>query len=154
MKKQSHSKLIIRSSFALALALVIWTPVQAQSTMPMKDKPMMEGKMMERCQAMMEKKQKMMAKIKEQDTALAAQVVSMNSAPKGEKLDLLAAVVTRMVEQQTAMHARKAKMDKKMMKHMMGHMQMGKESMSQCPMMMGMDEKSAGDHKSHEGKHK
>lgn len=154
MKKQSHSKLIIRSSLALAFALVIWAPVQAQSSMAAKDKPMMEGKMMERCQEMKEHKEKMMAKIQEQDTALAAQVTSMNGAPKDKKLDLLAAVVTRMVEQRTAMNTRKAKMQEKMMKHMMEHMQMGKESMSQCPMMMGMDEKSAGDHKSHEGKHK
>jgi len=39
------------------------------------------------------------------------------------------------------MDARKAKMEEEMMKHM----QMGKESLSQCPMMKGlkgMDEKS------------
>jgi hypothetical protein len=36
------------------------------------------------------------------------------------------------------MDARKAKVEEEMMKHM----QMGKESMSQCPMMKGMDEKS------------
>jgi hypothetical protein len=29
------------------------------------------------------------------------------------------------------------------------NMQMGKESMAQCPMMKDMDEKSAGDHKMH-----
>jgi hypothetical protein len=29
-------------------------------------------------------------------------------------------------------------MEDEMMKHMMEHMQMGKESMSQCPMMKGM----------------
>jgi hypothetical protein len=50
-----------------------------------------------------------------------------------------------MVEQRITMDARKAKMEEEMMKHMMQHMQMGKESMSQCPMMKGMkgmDEKS------------
>ena len=31
-----------------------------------------------------------------------------------------------------------AKMQEVMMKHMMEHMQMGKESMSQCPMMKDM----------------
>jgi hypothetical protein len=42
-----------------------------------------------------------------------------------------------------------------MMKHMMQHMQMGKESLAQCPMMKDMegmkdmDEKSADAHKEH-----
>jgi hypothetical protein len=43
-----------------------------------------------------------------------------------------------MEEQRIAMDARKAKMEDEMMKHMMEHMQMGKKSMSQCPMMKGM----------------
>ena len=50
-----------------------------------------------------------------------------------------------MVEQRIAMNVRMAKMQEEMMQHMMQHMQMGKESMSQCPMMKGMkdmDEKS------------
>jgi len=39
-----------------------------------------------------------------------------------------------MAEQRVAMDARKAKMDEEMMQHM----QMGKDSMSQCPMMKDM----------------
>lgn len=149
MKNHTHTNLLIRSSLAWALALVIWSPVQAQAAEPAKGKMMMEGKMMERCEEMKEQRDKMMAEMKAQDTALTAQVASMNSSPKDKKLDLLAAVVTRMVEQRTAMNAGKAKMNEKMMKHMMEHMQMGKESMSQCPMMKGMDEKPADAHKSH-----
>jgi hypothetical protein len=69
----------------------------------------------------------------------------------------MAAVFTKMVEQRITMDARKAKMEEEMMKHMMQHMQMGKESMSQCPMMKGMkgmDEKSAGAHKMHQEEQK
>ena len=65
-------------------------------------------------------------------------------------MSLMAAVITRMVEQQTATHVRMAKMQEDMMKHMMQHMQMGKESMAQCPMMKsmkGMDDKSGDAHK-------
>jgi hypothetical protein len=131
----------------LALALAIWSPAQSQSAEPAEGKMMMEGKMMERCQAMKEQKEKMMAEMKAQDADLTAQVAKMNSAPADKKLDLIAAVVTRMVEQRTAMNARMAKMQEKMMQHMMQHMQMGKESMSQCPMMKGMDEKSGADQK-------
>jgi|ERR1035437_556959 hypothetical protein len=151
MKNQTNTNLIIRSSLALALALAIWAPVQTRSAEPADGKMMMEGKMMtetnmmQRCQEMKEQKEKMMADMKAQDAELAVQVAKMNSAPENKKLDLMAAVVTQMVEQRTAMNVRKAKMDEEMMKHMMQHMQMGKESMSQCPMMKGMkgmDEKS------------
>ncbi|MDP1580104.1 MAG: hypothetical protein Q8M02_07490 [Candidatus Didemnitutus sp.] len=157
MNKHSHSKLIVRSGLALAFALFIGTPVQAQSTTSIKDKPAMEGMtaspeklaepvkaMMEvdkraHCHEMMEQTQKMMTEMKEQDAALAAQVASMNSAPQDKKLDQLAAIVTRMAEQRIGMHARKAQMEEKMKDHMMEHMQMGNESMAQCPMMKGMD---------------
>jgi hypothetical protein len=112
---------------------------------------------MQRCQAMMEQKEKMMADIKAQDAELTAQVAKMNGAPENRKLDLMAAVVTHLVEQRTAMNVRMEKMQEGMMNHMMQHMQMGKESMSQCPMMKGMkgtDEKSADAHKEHQAEQK
>jgi len=99
---------------------------------------MPEDGMMQQCQGMMAEKQKMMTEMKTQDAELYAQVAKMNSAPEDKKLDLMAAVLTRMVEQRADINVRKTKMDEKMMKHMMQHMQMGKESMSQCPMMKGM----------------
>jgi len=163
MKNQTDTNLVIRSSLALALALAIWSPVQARSAEPAEGKMMMEGKMMtetnmmQRCQAMKEQKEKMMADIEAQDAELTAQVAKMNSAPENKKVDMMATIVTRMVEQQTAMNARKAKMDEEMMQHMMQHMKLGKESMSQCPMMMGMkgmDEKSADAHKEHQAEQK
>jgi phosphoketolase len=81
---------------------------------------------------------------------LTEHVAKMSSAPEGKKMSLMAALITHMVEQRIAMDARKAKMEEGMMKHMMQHMQMGKDSISQCPMMKGMkdmDDKSAGAHK-------
>ncbi|WP_340123618.1 hypothetical protein [Methylobacter svalbardensis] len=107
---------------------------------------MTEAKMMGRCQNMMEQKQKMMEGMKSQDAELTEQLTRMNSAPADKKLGLIAAIVTRMVEQRTAMNARMAKMQEEMMQQMMADMQMGKKSMSKCPMMKGMmdmDEKSA-----------
>ena len=138
MKKQTLTNFLIRFTLALALALAIWSPLQSQATEPMKGKSITDSKMMEGCQEMMKKKQEMMAEMKAQDVELAAQVEKMNSAPSDKKLDLTAAVVTRMVEQRTAMHARKAEMQEEMMTHMMQHMQTGKSPMSQCPMMKGM----------------
>ena len=147
MKNQTNTNLVIRSSLALALALAIWSPVQARSAEPAIGKMMMtETNMMERCQAMKEQKEKMMADMKAQDAELTEQLTKMNRAPENKKMGLMAAVITHMVEQRITMDARKAKMEEEMMKHMMQHMQMGRESMSQCSMMKGMkdmDEKSA-----------
>jgi hypothetical protein len=157
MNQQINTHLLIRSSLALALALAIWSPLKAQSAEPAEGKKMAEGKMMACCQAMEEQKQKMMTEMKAQDAELAAQVAKMNSAPENEKMSLMAAVITRMVEQRTAMNACMEKMQEAMMKHTMQHMQMGKESMSQCPMMKGMEdmgEKSAGAPKDHQEEQK
>ena len=152
MKKQTHATLLIRSSLALALAVAIWSPVPARSAESAAGEKMTEAKMMEQCQEMKEQKAKMRADKKAHDAQLTEHVAKMNSAPQDKKTDLMAAVVTHMVEQRIAMDARKAKMEEEMMKHMMQHMQMGKESMAKCPMMKGMkgmDEKPAGDHKEH-----
>ena len=160
MKNQTHTNLIIRSSLALALALAIWSPVHARSAEPAEGKMMTEAKIMERCQAMKEQKEKMIADMKAQDAELTVQVAKMNSAPEDKKMGLMAAVLTHMVEQRITMDARKAKMEEEMMKHMMQHMQMGKESMAQCPMMKdmkdmkGMDEGSAATHKDHQQEQK
>lgn len=138
MNNQTKTNLVIRSSLALALALAIWSPVQARSAEPAEGKNMTEAKMMERCQEMKEQKRTMMEDMKAQDAELTEHVAKMNSAPEDKKMSLMAAVITHMVEQRITMDARKAKMEEEMMKHMMQHMQMGKESMSQCPMMKGM----------------
>jgi hypothetical protein len=154
MKKQTHTSLLIRSILVLALALAsghisacsgnragasptVLSPVQALSVEPAEGENMTEAKMMERCQEMKEQKEKMKEDMKAQDTELTAQLTKMNSAPEDKKMSLMAAVITHMVEQRITMDARKAAMEEEMMKHMMQHMQMGKESMSQCPMMKG-----------------
>ena len=93
--------------------------------------------MTESQQAMMQRHQAMMADLTAEDAELTAQVAKMNSAPADKKLDLLA-IVTRLVEQRTAMTARMGMMRGEMMQHG----EMDKESMSEHPMMKDMDEKS------------
>jgi hypothetical protein len=152
MKNQTNTNLAIRSGLALALAMAIWSPVRAQAPEPAEGKKMTEAAMMERCQGMKEQKQKMKEDMEAQNTQLTGQLAEMNRAPKNKKMDLMAAALTQMTEQRIAMDARKAKMDEEMMQHMMQHMQMGKESMSKCPMMTGMkdmDAKPAGAPKEH-----
>ena len=149
MKRRTNTNLAICSIVTAALALAVWSPFQARSAEPMDAKAMMQGKMMDACKEMKEKKEKMKEDMKAQDSELTEQIAKMNSAPEDKKIGLMAAVITRMTEQRIAMDARKAKMEDEMMKHMMQHMEMGKESMAQCPMMKGMDAKSATPHKNH-----
>ncbi len=153
MTHQRNSNRFIRSSLALAFALAIWSPVQSRSAEPAEGKTVTEDTMMDRCQEMKDQKEKVKEEMKAQDAELTEQVAKMNSAPEDKKMSLMAAVITRLVEQRIARDERKAKMEEQMMKHMMQNMQMGKDSMSQCPMMKGMkdmDHKSAGPHKEHQ----
>src|ERR1017187_9505862 len=141
MKNQTNTNLAIRSSFALGLALAVWSPLHAQVTQPTEGRAMTEATMMERCQEMKDQKQKLKEDMKAQDAQLTEQLAEMNLSPKDKKVGLMATALTGMVQQRITMDARKAKME-----DMMQHMQMGKESMSQCPMMKGMkdmDESSA-----------
>ena len=110
--------------------------------------------MRECCQAMQQQKEKLMAEMKAQDAELAAQVTAMNNAPDDKKLGLIASVVSHIVDQRIAMTARMEKMHEQMMGHMMQHMSMGKESMSDCPMMKGMDDKSSASPEAHHDQQK
>lgn len=124
MKTRTHMNFVIRSAMALTLAL--WFPVHdARSADAAEGTMMMPGTMMACCQAMKGQKEKMMEEMKAENAELAAQVAAMNGAPEDKKLELLAAVVTRMVEQRAAMEAHMEKMHAEMMKDM----PMGKGSM-------------------------
>jgi len=154
MKKQTKTNPLIRTSLGLALAIASWLPTAATAEDELV-KPIKGGEhqMMQLCQAMKEQKQEMKEDMKAQDAELTEQVAKMNRAPQDKRADLMAAVVTQMVEQRIAMDARKAKLEEEKMEHMMEHMQMGKESMALCPMMKGMkgvDKKSADAHKGHQ----
>lgn len=164
----------------LALALAVWSPVQAQTAggeegrmmmarkmmmdgrsemmearMKMlegrllmlegrenpKGRPMMEGKpkqmqkMKRDCQEMKARKQKLKQEAKAQYMALSHEVAEMNRADDDEKIELIAKILTRLVEQELTMDAKKSKMEEEMKKHMTAHMRMGGGSMLHCPMM-------------------
>ena len=142
MKNQTYTNVIIRSSLALALALALWSSGQARSAEPtagmmMGGKMMSETNMTPRHQAMQERRGKMMADMQAQDAQLTGQITEMNSAPEGKKLDLMAAIVTRMATQRTAMNMRMQNMQGGMMGNMMSPMPMDTNAMSREPMMQG-----------------
>jgi hypothetical protein len=74
----------------------------------------------------------MMSNWKDQDAELDKLVAEMNSAPADKKLDAVAAVLTKLVEQRKAMHEH--------MRKMMSANE--KEGMGMCRMMMDMDKES------------
>ena len=85
----------------------------------------------------------MMSKFKDQEAELDKLVSDMNSAPSDKKVDAIAAVVTKLVEQHKAVHERMQKMmtegAKEMMK--MGRMMM----MMRMMRMMDSDQESQGE---------
>ena len=89
----------------------------------------------------------MMSKWKEQEAELDKLVADMNSAPSDKKVDAIAAVITKLVEQRKAMHERMQKMmtedGKEMMK--MGRMMMMMRMMHMMDRMMGSDQESQGE---------
>ena len=154
MNTQLKSKLLACAglvSLATTLAIGTSRSLSAESGAKM----MMDGKMTERCQEMMSQRHKLHDKMKAQDAQLSEEVAAMNSASDDKKLGLMAALVTHMVEQRSAMHTHMERVHGDMMTHMMRHMEMGRESLSQCPMMKGMrgmkrmGDKAADDHKPH-----
>jgi len=87
---------------------------------------------------MMDKGQ-MMSNLKDQDAELDKLVAEMNSASADKKIDAVAAVVTKLVEQRKAMH-------EQMLKMMAAN---EKEGMSKCRMMMDMGGDNDGEHSHH-----
>jgi hypothetical protein len=82
-------------------------------------------------------KGKMMSNWKDQDAEVDKLVAEMNSAPADKKLDAVAAVLNKLVEQRKAMHEQ--------MQKMMSANE--KEGMGMCRMMMGIHKE--GDHSQH-----
>ena len=138
--------LLARIPLIMILALGAWSPVQAQSEESAKKKA--EGKMMECCKAMKEKKRKMMKQMKAQDAQLGRMVANMKDASGDKKIELMATVLDKLVEQRAAMHRRMAKMDQESSRHMMDHMGKAKENMPGSPMKgkmkAGEEKKGAG----------
>ncbi len=150
MKIRSQNHLLETISLSATLMIGLLAPTQGQpsdSTTGKKSKEataMTDEALAVRCEEMRENMRKMMADTKAQDGNLAEQVAKMNAATGAIKVELMAALITQMVERQTAMHERKAVMEKSMAKHMMEHMQMRKGQMMNCP-MMGEPKKGSSD---------
>jgi hypothetical protein len=133
MKIQLNRNLAIRTGLALAMSLALWAPGMAQSI----DHSKMDHSKMEHSMMKSDHMKEMMAEMKSQDAELTAQVAKMNSATSEAKVDLMAEILTKMVDQRTAMNARMEQMHGEMMKHM----QMGMGSKPHHSKMKGMDEK-------------
>jgi len=85
----------------------------------------------------------MMAGLKVQDAQLAEQISAMNGAPTDKKVDLMAAIVTQMAAQRTAMNVRMETMHETMVKNT----QMEQENRPFDPVMQGMDTNSTAEGK-------
>ncbi len=124
---------------SLAVGLVLTAAVHAQEPMkmgqmktgPMKgmsqkgSKGTMPGKMKGNGAMMGGMMQKMQADTKAMDDELDGLVATMNQATGSDKMDAMAAVITKMAQQRKTMDQKMAAMQKSMMQGMMGHGMMG-----------------------------
>lgn len=135
MKPSTRLSSSVLASLAAA-AFGLWNAGTVQSA----ESPGLEkrgAEMKASCEEMRGRHQKMSADMMSEDTELVSEIAAMNRAPESKKPGLMAAVLTRIVEQRMSRDARRAGMEEEMMGHMMEHMKMGGDSMSQCPMMKG-----------------
>lgn len=102
------------------------------------------GGMMAECQKMMQAHREKVGKQEEADAEIDALAARMNTTRGGARVDAMAELLNKLVEQRKAMHATMGKMQPMMMGHMMKHMEMGgSESAMGCPMMKAMQEEGA-----------
>jgi len=110
---------LARTCLAMAMSLAFCAPVPAQdSQKDMSVASKMDHSKMHHHKMMMDTCKGMMEEMKAQDTDLAARIARMNAAPRDEKLDMVAAIVTRMLDQRVAMNGKMGHMHLEMMKHM------------------------------------
>jgi hypothetical protein len=107
------------------------TVMAAETTVGEPSMPAMD----ERCRLLREQRVRLQQDLQAQDTELAERVVLMNRAGADIKLTLMAEVVTRLVAQRLAIHARQERFEDEVMRHIMQHLQEGRAAMANCPMM-------------------
>jgi hypothetical protein len=118
-------QLVILIAAALPLAAIIAEDAGKTETTDQKQDQNSEMTGMKRMMG----EEQMMSNWKDQDAELDKLVAEMNNASAEKKLDAIAAVVTKLVDQRKAMHEQ--------MQKMMSANE--KEGIGMCRMMMGMD---------------
>ena len=132
-------------SLAVVLSLALPLAAMAQSQAPAHQHgtpaAAEQAPMMEKCRAMMAQHQQMEERMAAAQAELDGLVTAMRSARGDAKVDAMAAVLEKLVEQRKSMHAGMMQHHAKMMQHMMEH-KGGGEGMASCPMMQQMQEKA------------
>ena len=124
MKTTRPTTATIIAALAVGLALAAPLYAQADKTMTMPDRgtaSKMSGGMMG-SGGMMQMHAKMQADMKAMDDELDGLVVKMNQAGSSDKMDAMAAVITKMAQQRKMMDQKMAAMQDSMMRGMMGKM--------------------------------
>jgi hypothetical protein len=141
-----------RRSMSLAAVLSLALPLAALAQSPApphqhgtpaaaEQAPMMEKSMMEKCRAMMAQHEQMEERMTAAQAELDGLVTAMRSVRGKAKVDAMAALLEKLVEQPKSMHAGMMQHHAKMMQHMMEHEGSG-EGLASCPMMQRMHEKA------------
>jgi len=103
------------------------------------DNAICESTKVQSCQEIQQQKKTMNDDINLQNKVLSEQITTMNLAPKDQKMELMAGVITNLLRQRMVVDARRAQMEEKMMAHLMAHLSphlsSDNRAMIHCPMM-------------------
>jgi CRISPR/Cas system endoribonuclease Cas6 (RAMP superfamily) len=128
---QRHHHTILTAFFVGCLCL----SGQAFSADITADSTRCESTTAQYCQEIQQQKQTMNDDINLQNKELSEQITTMNLAPKDQKMELMAGVITNLLRQRMVMDARRAQMEEKMMAHLMTHISPNNKALNHCPMM-------------------
>ncbi len=94
-------------------------------------------KVAERCHHFRAMREKMLERMKANDAELQKMVAKMNKAPENKKVDMMAAIVTKMAEQRHKMLERMEAMNARMLQRYNRYQEMSKKGASAQPMLKG-----------------
>ena len=112
-------KMIQQSSLACALAAAFWVPgpLQAAEAQPNASQDQTNTAFV--CQQFLAMQQKLQAESTAQDDELRQLVAQMNSAAPEQKIDAVAAILNKLVEQRLASHQRSQAIEGRVLQHLM-----------------------------------
>ncbi|MFG0283990.1 MAG: hypothetical protein ACF8R7_06165 [Phycisphaerales bacterium JB039] len=136
---------------ALASVPLAWSEAQPQNRGDQQSMQMQPG---DRCQAMAEMRQQMLEQMRRSDEQLQDLAGQMRDATGDEKIEIMANLLDSMLAQRQERRQTMMNMHDRMLRHMMAHMAGAmpeeqaaslRDSMRQCPMMMGMGRRGGQD---------
>lgn len=91
------------------------------------------------CQELKELRDELRTDQRQQAADLAKEISKVNAAPAEQQVALLTQALTHLTEQQSKMNVRLTDLDDEMLQHQMLHIQLGSNSIPECPLLKRLE---------------